>query len=386
MPGTSTTVTIGTELFVPELQFATDHFDQAKALCDRELVYRRVETTLDLITVDEDFRLTVSGTKYDMTENAFDGLCAVLAIPLQFARQVTLELFGIIVDRLGRLHQQAVVIVIRETVIVGVVNPAKWSHTRANATSRPHFEPVRNIELLTAIEKFWNDRGDVHIVITDAGVAVDVIDQEKIIEPKVGDVVRVGASITGSETGGPAPVARGYTFRLACSNGAIVPTAFGSVRFSTDWRVRHERRLEVFGAELAEFLVDVDDIRSAYADLIAGELGDQRFWILHRQAAYIYRRLPGHERIADGVLGVDEDHRKALVRSLRQRQEVVRRRPHESFVSMPSGLNLWDVHNSITAAARKEVDHGRRVALERLGGEMLTITTEARQPSGEERR
>lgn len=356
------------DLFDPERTFTTDNFDHAREACHEDFNYRRIEIALDRFVLDEEFRANVEGEQYGLTEKAFDDVCTVLDVPARFARHVPRDLLTIIVDRLADLHQQTVVAVARDDVIVGMVDPARWSGARK--TSRPHYLPVSNGELLSLTEKVWGARGDrPHITISDIGLSVEVVDPTITVEPSVGDIIRVGAAVTGSETGGPAPSARGYTLRLVCANGATVPTSFGTVHFSTDWRVGHERRVEAFTNAIHGFSLDMARIQRAYDGIAEGELTDHQVWTLHRQAAYVFRCQPHAELQADRVLGVDEDTRKRLVAAVRERQSLLRR--GNSSAALPSGLRAWDVYNTVTANARDGGSYRRRVALEALGGDLL---------------
>lgn len=358
------------DLFAPEVCVRTQDFGHALDVCTRDMAYRRHEISLDRFALDEDLHVSLDGELLRMTEKAFEDVCTVLSVPPKFARGVTRELFTIIVDRLGRLHQQAAVVVVRDDTVVGVVDPAKWS--RARGTTRPHFEPVANFDIISRIKNVWKEpRTTPNIVLTDAGVTVDVVDGTKIVEPRVGDVVHVGMSVSSSETGGPAPSVRGYTMRLACSNGAILPTTFGNLRFSMDWRVRYERRLDAFGTALEQFALDVDDVRKAYYGVVGNDLTDYELWNLHRHVTYVYRHRPRADEVADLAIGVLTSRRRELVAAVRLRQEVGRRNGGESQSPATSGISVWDAFNNVTAAAREEENHTRRVALERLGGGLL---------------
>jgi len=359
------------DLFAQELSISTDDFDRAREDCEREFNYRRLEVTLDQLSLDEDFRVDVDGETYTLTEHAFDDICTILDVPQRFAHEITRELFTITVDQLAPLHQQAVVLVVRDDVIVGVVDPAKWSGGRQSI--RPHYLPVTNLELLSLTEKVWSPRGVQPLInISDAGIAVEVADPKVAVEAQVGDVINIGVIVTGSETGGPAPVARGYTLRLVCSNGATAPMGFGNARFSTDWRVRPARRLEAFEQAVNEFSIDVERLQQAYHGVVDGELNDDLFWRLHRQATYVLRRVTGFEVTVDAMFGVEPAQRKRLVAAVRQRQGLYRRDHNPTvLLPQPSGVRAWDVYNGITAAARDEPVFHRRVALEQLGGDLL---------------
>lgn len=358
-----------TQRFAPQRSMSTNSVAGAMEACRQDFDYQRRAISLDQLCLDEDLRIRVDGDERQVTYRAFDDLRRILGIPEQFARDTPRELFAIIVDRLGRLHQQAVVVVTRDDVVAGIVDPAKWS--RGHRGTRPHFEPVTNHELLALIEEVRTDEESVTITICDAGIKVDITDDTTGIEPQVGDVIRVGTSIVGSETGGPAPSARGYTLRLLCANGATAPTSFGEVRFSTDWRVRHERRLAAFGQATRAFSVDMVKLRTALDGVAEGELNDEMFWSLYRSAAYIFRSQKNPLEQADRVLGVTATRRKELILRVRERQKAIRGRGVNVVASLPSGIRAWHAFNGVTAAGRDEGDYQRRVALERLGGDLL---------------
>jgi hypothetical protein len=52
-------------------------------------------------------------------------------VPARFAQAIPSDLVATIVRRRKRLHAQHVVLVCRDDTVVGLVDPAKWTHTRA---------------------------------------------------------------------------------------------------------------------------------------------------------------------------------------------------------------------------------------------------------------
>src|SRR5438067_732267 len=86
-----------------------------------------------------------SSASCPLTERAFDDLCRIVNVPLHFAKDIPTDLAASISNRLARPQQKAVAVVRREESVVGIVDPARWTHSRAK-THRPTFLPVSNRE------------------------------------------------------------------------------------------------------------------------------------------------------------------------------------------------------------------------------------------------
>lgn len=292
-------------------------------------------------------------------------------MPVNFAKAIPTDLAATVVDRLKGLHQQIVIPIHREDVVVGIVDPLKWTRSRAKAR-RPVYQPVTGGQVLQVIKNIWSQADQPpQITIADSGLSVEVLNSKLVLEPTVGDHTRIGVAITSSETGGPMPQARGYTLRLICTNGATAPTTLGLLRFSTDWRVNFDRRLEAFEGGLRTFQVNFDSLRRTYERVAVEPVTDQLFYSLYRQARYIYRHGRGGERLADRALGVQPEQRRQIVAQVRRRQSGMRIPGASIEGPKHTDLCAWDVFNSITATAREEL-YRRRVALERLGGDLLS--------------
>jgi hypothetical protein len=201
---------------------------------------------------------------------------------------------------------------------------------------------------------------------------VELLTSPVEVQPQVGDVTRLGLVLTSSETGGPLPLARGFTLRLRCSNGAVLPEDFAHVRCNSDRRIQLEARLQVFAAQMQGMTVDVARLQQAYARLPEERLTDQMFYNLWRDIRYAYR-LVGHNDVrADDVLEVDPEERRVIITEVRKRQQAWRDGSGADGMQPPRPIDLqtWDAFNRVTASARHE-PYQRRLALERLAGRLL---------------
>ena len=370
------------DFFAPERFTSAAGLEEAQHACRTDFHYDRTEIDLDRLFLDEDLQLRLGNQRYLLTEAAFEHLCGVLHVPPRFLRTMPADLASTIVQRLRRLHQHAVVLVHRDDVLVGIVDPDKWARSLA-PSRRPHYLPVTYLQVLQMIEKVRKPELAVTVNIADSGIGVELVGADIAIEPRPGDITRIGLIVIASETGGPAPTAHGYALRLVCVNGAIAPQDFGVVRFSTDWRVSLERRMEAFVGGLREFTVDMKRIEQAYRNMVANPMTDRLLHRIHRQAAYVYRRSRAPERLADRALGIPDHQRREVVARVRERQRRLRLSAGSSVeAAQPTDIPAWQVFNAITEAARNENEpYRQRVALQRLGGDLL-LAYAPRQPNG----
>src|SRR5207244_1418963 len=104
---------------------------------------------------------------------------------VRFAKDIPTDLAATIGNRLARLEQKAVVVVHRDATIVGLVDPTKWTHSRAKS-HRPAFLPVGNREVLLLSEKVWT-APDVppQITVSDTGISIGLLDPRATVEPQV---------------------------------------------------------------------------------------------------------------------------------------------------------------------------------------------------------
>ena len=323
--------------------------------------------------MDEDLRLRLNGGRYMITERAFRDLCGLLRVPFDFAQEIPTDLAAAVVKRLASMRQHVVVPCCRDETVVAVVDPAKWAHHRSdesNRRKRPlRYEPLPSLTILDLIEKIWKDESQtLQITLSDTRLAVELVHVALEVQPKVGDVKRAGVRITSSETGGPMPVAHGFTLRLICNPAGGL---------STDPRVRLEHRVEKWVERLAAFVPNLDLLRPTYVRMAEDYLLDRRFYELYRDVSYIYRqarkRASGDDDVrtlADQVLGVEADARREVIHTVRVREKRIREGEAVQTAPERTEFAVWDVFNSITATARGERLQ-RRMDLEKLAGKLL---------------
>jgi hypothetical protein len=370
--------------FAPEKFFQCIDIEESTQICEQDFSYTRAETFISQISMDEDLSLLIDGQRYRPTEKAHGDLCKVLGIPIDFAFDIPTDLTAVIVQRLKREHQQAVVMVAREGTIVSFIDPVKGADGKDKPRNerkkkKPHYQPLSNLSFLHMLEKVWSGTEiDTRITISDSGVQVELLylDDAFNIEHEVGDITRVGIAISNSETGGPLPLATGYAFRLKCTNGNKIRDKLADVRFSGDWRCTWDNRCDRFTADLKVLKQRMHDkfgdLQTAYRRMVDERLDDKNFYSWYRQAEYLFRGIADRSTHIDNIFGVEPDQRKEIFNRERQRRRELKD-ANTTVIEPPQSTDLhaWNVFNGITAAARDEVRYQRRTALEMLGSDVL---------------
>jgi hypothetical protein len=350
--------------------------------CAKHFAYTQREIALTQISMDDTFMLSVDGQSYHLTQHALNNLCALLSIPFHFAVSIPTTLTALNVQGLKALHTQSVIMISRDDVIVTFLDPMKWAKESpaGRMKKKPHYLPVTNLSLLHMLEKVWSGE-DVNttVTLTDHGLQVELVHQSDAftVEPVVGDVTRVGIAITNSETGGPLPVAKGYTLRLICTNGAAVPTDSKLYRFSNDWRCSWQWRFEKFAEALRFLMQDMQikcgALQTAYTRMIEAELNDIQFYNWYRKAQYLSRSITTSSDEIDHIFGVEPERRQEFFTTVRERLSAIRAGTPELIAPpQPTGLIAWEVFNGITQAARDEMHYHRRAGLESLAADVVS--------------
>jgi hypothetical protein len=318
------------DFFAPEQFFQSHDIEESLHFCAEHFAYTQSEISVAQISMDEALVLSIDGQHYHLTEKAHSDLCSILSIPIAFAYAIPTDLTALIVQRLKALHTQSVIVIAREDTIVSFIDPMKWADRgEVRIKKKPHYLPVPNLSLLRMLEKVWSGEDvDMRITLNDSGMQVEFLQNADAftVEPVVGDVTRVGAAVTNSETGGPLPVAKGYTLRLVCTNGATVHTDTKLSRFSNDWRCSMQYRFEKFAVALQFLMQDMqgkcDALQTAYRRMLEAKLDDVQFHTWYGKAQYLYRSMANSSEHIDRIFGVEPDHRQAFLKRQRKWQKA----------------------------------------------------------------
>ncbi len=283
------------------------------------------------------------------TQSLLESAAAFIGMPLPYAYDIDFGLFQHNFEQ--RKHSENCAV--KLAVVAG----------RCVGMAKGDYEPARTIDVIDAlssvIDGIWNvQKGS----LSDGYVELDLVSKDFVLEPAVGDEIRVGIRISNSETGGCGLKAALFTHRLVCSNGAVMKDAIGTVRWAYDNRM-------VYNTSIAKFANGV----------LALQPRQQRLVDIYRAA--VDNPMPEEDLIrawrrvrSAANLSIEETDR-ALELSAEERHRIsanVAERRAAGLGPRPSSWDTLTIHNRITAAA-KSFSLRRRSRLERIGGDMLPI-------------
>ena len=173
-----------------------------------------------------------------MTQWSLQSLCRFLGIPDPFARKIPIDLLQKNISRLLQEKREDFVSLLigKENEIVNIV--------------KANYKPFENEKLLSKLNTLFNNGKSIEwesMRVGSRGFDLNVVDSSvKPLEPKVGDITKIGFRIINSDTGFRDATAKVYLFRLACTNGATLTDDWGIVRRNANRNISYERDLEYF--------------------------------------------------------------------------------------------------------------------------------------------
>jgi Domain of unknown function (DUF932) len=322
------------------------NFDELLELLDKTYRVEHEQTSLESISIRPDGTVQTPSAELQLTRSFLEDSAKAIAIPLSYAYKVSPVLFCE-----NFAHRRT------ETTVPVTISRVGQVATGLIIDRKSRYRPASTSQVLQSIRRTTNlslRRASVSL----AGVDVELVSPSFVVEPVEGDVLEVGIAITNSESGGRQLKASAYSYRLACTNGAIMADKLGAVRWPNDPRMTEAGCLRAFETGMAELHDKLDAVSALYKRTLEVQIPDVELWRLWRRVAYL---LPA--KAADEALGMSEDERRTLHAQVRER----------NLMDPPalSEQNAYDTHNRITFAA-----HGRpfriRRGLQEIGGDLLS--------------
>jgi len=321
-------------------------FDELVALVNTTYRVGHEQTTLEKIFLRPDGTVQTPLAEYQVTRDFLEGSAAAIGMPLGYAYKIGPELFC---DNFNKRRA--------ETTTPVTVSWVGGVATGLIADRKSRYRPACTAEVIGAIRLLPGLRM-CRACVSYAGVDVGFVVDGSVVEPAVGDIVELGIALTNSESGGRQLKASAYSYRLACTNGAIMSDEIGVARWPNDPRMTVAGSLLAFQKDVATLFEKLDTVSSLYKANTERLVPDVDLMNLWRRVAYV---IPRNE--VDAVLGISAVERIELQGAIRERE------PGE-----PPALtshNAYDVHNRITFAAHRRSFRGRR-GLEEIGGDFLS--------------
>jgi hypothetical protein len=194
--------------------------------------------------------------------------------------------------------------------------------------------------------------------VTETKIYLDVVSDVFTTDIKKGDAVAFGITIQTSDLGNGSISLELYAHRAACDNGLILPSSM---------KRRHTgKELDNEYLSASTMTKETEAFLSRTYDNVKGLLNESNFQAEMRRlqdsaTIPVHKPLTSAERAAK-ILGFTN-------------QGVIERAT-ELFVggNEGAGLTQWGLINSFTAAAKEMKDYDQRVEVERMAGQILTLS------------
>jgi len=255
-------------------------------------------------------------------------------------------------DLIRRSESLRLVIRKEEPVIVGFMT---------DGTDSLSDEGVLNVVVRNLLEK--QEGNELKVSFTDQELKASII-QELTVAPIVGDITKLGQVLFHSSVGNFATHGRICTYRLVCSNGAIMPKTMGSFRTKFGFGGDPETGLIALNRKAAALNSARTGIALRYklmVDTRCNELLWSRTW-------GAVKRIVDEADEADEILQTDDETRKAI----RSYVKEATRDPVNAESQRLVNSTVYEVFNHVSAAGNDyPEDYKKGLKLQVLAGKFL---------------
>lgn len=327
----------------PEKEVPVESLEEARDFLENDFKVDYFQTSVEEIDIHKDGTVTAANRCWPYAPTFLESLAKMIKMPLSYAHRIDFDLFKTNFDRRKQQNCCGIKLCISRNTVINVCNT--------------NYYPARTVDVIKSLpEKIrqWRLHG---ILLGDRGIEISWCDENVVIDPRPGDRILGGVQLSNSETGFRGLKASLFTLRLVCSNGAIFSDERQVVRWSYDRRVTYTTNMGRFCKELELLEIPRAELADKYSRVLDKLISDREVVNLWRRI----RRVVEPQR-ADYILGIQGQERLRLLERVREREDP--------FVSEPTDLNTYDVHNRITAAA-KDFPLITKRRLEEIGGDLL---------------
>lgn len=344
--------------FIGEEESTVDSFKDALELAqarERSIIttkYKQLEAT-------NTGKIKIKGEEHKITQWGFEKFCGILGIPKPFARKIPEELLDQNVSRLLKEKNQ------EDNVLFfnskrGLLGVGKGGN-----------DPFDNIDFLTQMSTLHSKKTEIHnVIVSDRGVTVDFFSPAiPNLEPKKGDVTRVGFNSHNSDTGGAPTASHLFLYTLACENGAIMKEVWGSAKRTYNKKISKETSLINFSKQTEQLSTNAALLTDCFTKMTEWNVPDDYF----RKCWTTVKRIIGSEAVVDEALDVSADDRKELFAKIAKRKSANRRKLIDNIQpdeAEPMDFTYYDLYNRVTTM-EKDYRLDEKINLRKTGGEIL---------------
>ena len=319
------------------MRFLTDE------ILDTDFQTSYFTTSLKDIEIHEDGTVTAENRSWPCTEGFMESLAKRIHMPMPYAYHIDFDLFKHNFDQRKTIDGTGVNICISRGYAVNVCKATYY--------------PARTIDVIKGLPVRFGRFSFNGAVIADSFIELSWCDEAIQINPRPNDTILGGLKITNSETGFRGLMASLFTLRLLCTNGAIITDEKQAARWSYDRRMTYTRNIDNFCNKLNILEIPQAELAEKYATVTDRYLSD-------REAVNLWRRVRRFltSDTTNMVLGMNNSMRQNLFEQVKLHDDP--------YMAQPTELNIYDVHNRITAGA-KMLPPIRRTRLEEIGGSLI---------------
>ncbi|HEY4311055.1 MAG TPA: hypothetical protein VGN12_16510 [Pirellulales bacterium] len=327
------------------------NFDELMEELATTYCVRHEQTTLEMIRLSADGTVQTPSGAFQLTRDFLESSANFIGMPKTYAYRISPELF---IENFRRRQAETtapITVCSIGDVAIGLVNDRRSRYRPANT--------------MVVLRELWKEHQFEfrRASVSYAGVDVELVRPGLMVEPVVGDTVEIGIAVTNSESGDRQLKASAYSYRLVCTNGAMMTDDLGVARWPSDPRMTPAGCQRAFLREVTALCGELASVGKLYRVTFDRPVPDVAFTNVWRRVNYVLPR--GGD--PDAVLGISAEERRGL-------QEMVRQRD----ASAPPALTRWtvyEVHNRLTHAAHGQPFKVRR-GLQELGGQFLSYAAE----------
>jgi hypothetical protein len=187
------------------------NFDELIESVETSYRVEHEQTTLESICLKPDGTVQTPAGELRVTRDFLEHSAAAIGMPLGYFYDITPELFCSNFKQRQAETTSPITICRVGDVATGLILDGK----------KTRYRPARTGDVLRAIRRL-DDLSLRRASVSFTGVDVELVRLGSVVEPVVGDIVETGVAVSNSESGGRQLKAAAYSYRLVCTNGAVM--------------------------------------------------------------------------------------------------------------------------------------------------------------------
>lgn len=222
--------------------------------------------TLGDLSIDGD-HVMLNDKRHMLRHNGLKGLLSKIGMPISYAQKIPTDLFRDSVNRLIKTYGDTELLV-------------RVQDSEVRAILSPNYVALDCKDLVKHARKAVDVGLGVERISYDGDSAViQMISKTEVKAKEVGDISKIGVSLSTSDTGLTHLEAAPFVYRMICTNGSIIPTSLGGGVHFIQKDVNPATAWEIFGESYAKildrmskidnnFLINLENVKVTAANFV----------------------------------------------------------------------------------------------------------------------